>query len=310
MRLQAVKRFRGQLPLTRLCRLFGVSASGFHAWRSRGESNRAREDRRLRRHARIAFEETRCAYGCARLRKELAERGIRIGKSRLARLMREEGLVPKKARQRRRTTDSDHPDPIAPNLLAQDFTSSAPDRKWVSDLTYVRTLAGWTYLVVIIDLFSRRVVGWEVSTTTRTEVVLAALRRAVHERQPEPGLIFHSDRGSQFASLEFRAELEKHGMLQSMSGKGNCYDNAVAESFFDSIKTEKLSDRAFQDVDDVRHACFDYIERFYNATRRHEALDNVSPRQFENSRATATGTPVSVGLHCCRFQNSETASEA
>jgi len=263
-----------------MCRVLGVSPSGYYAWCSRPESTRSREDRRLLAKIRAFHEQSRGSYGSARIHADLQEDGEGCGRHRVARLMRQDGLAGKKARQFRTTTDSRHSDPVAPNLLDQEFSVETPNTVWAGDITYLRTREGWLYLAVLLDLCSRFVVGWSLSSSLDRELSLEALEQAVARRRPGPGLLHHTDRGSQYTCGEYRDRLDELGLTVSMSGKGNCYDNAVVESFFDSLKTE-LDQQVFASREHARRAVFDYIEVFYNRRRRHSTLGNVSPAAYE-----------------------------
>jgi len=220
-------------------------------------------------------------YGSPKITRELQDRGHRVSKNRVARRMRDAGLRSKVRRKYRVTTDSKHQFPVAPNLLARDFTAEVPDKVWVSDITYLATRTGWLYLTVIIDLFSRMVIGWALSSSLSHEMVVAALKRAVRKRRPGKGLVFHSDRGVQYACTDFRKELGKYGFIQSMSRKGNCWDNAVAESFFGIMKTELVYHEKYEGHQDTLHSIFEYIEAFYNRERRHSTLGYLSPVEYE-----------------------------
>jgi len=220
-------------------------------------------------------------YGSLRVQAELLDNGHACGRHRVARLMRSAGLQGIPKRRFRRTTTSDHKHPVAPNRLAQDFTATAPNQRWVADITYIGTGEGWLYLAVILDLYSRKVVGWSTSARLQRDLVLDALNMALGRRTPAPGLIHHSDRGSQYASHEFQDLLRDHGIACSMSGAGNCYDNAVAESFFALLKRERVHRCHYQTRAEARTDIFQYIEVFYNRQRRHSSLDQRSPDQFE-----------------------------
>lgn len=296
MRFALIAELRSKHPVRRLCGLLGVSPSGYYAWRSRPESNRAREDRRLLVEIRAAFSSSREAYGARRLHQELREQGVECGRHRVRRLMKEENLKPKKARQFRVTTQSEHSRPVAENVLDQQFRIERPDQVWAGDITYIRTLEGWLYLAVLLDLCSRRAVGWSLRATLDDSLTLAALRRALEERRPPLGLLHHSDRGSQYTSDDYRDLLEVHGIRLSMSRKGNCYDNSPVESFFDSLKTEEVADRVYRSRAEARIQIIDYIECFYNRQRRHSSLGGLSPIEFERQLSAAPGAPASVGL--------------
>lgn len=272
-----------EFSLRLMCRVLGVSPSGYYAWRSRPESTRSREDRRLRTKIRSFHQKSRGTYGATRVHADLREEGEECGRHRVARLMREDGLVGAKAKQFRKTTDSRHSDPVSPNILNQEFTVETSDRVWAGDITYLRTREGWCYLAVLLDLHSRFVVGWSLSSSLDRELPLAALEQAIGRRQPGPGLLHHSDRGSQYTCDDYQRRLAELGMTASMSRTGNCYDNAVVESFFDSLKTEIGCD-LFDSREHARREVFKYIEAFYNQRRRHSALGHVSPSAFERQR--------------------------
>ncbi len=283
MRFGFIERHRDEFSVVRMCDVLEVSPSGYYAWRCRPDSARRREDRQLSVGICVVFEQSRSTYGSRRIRDSLQEEGVRCSRSRVSRLMRQEGLVAKKTRQFRvMTTDSEHSLPVAENLLEQDFSPPTVDSVWASDITYIRTLVGWLYLAVVLDLCSRRVVGWATSSSLDTQLCLAALNRAVVERRPGAGLILHSDRGSQYASEAYQDRLEELAACCSMSGVGNCYDNAVVESFFDTLKTEAL-DGAFETRQQAHEALVSYIEGFYNLRRRHSFLGGLSPVAFERA---------------------------
>ena len=273
-------------PVAWMCRKLGVSRSGFYAFRARRESPRAVEDGRLRQLVAVAHEGGRRTYGSPRIHRELRDvHGIRIGRNRIIRLMRSQGIRGVSRRCRVRTTDSRHSFPIAPNLLMRDFRAHAPNQRWAGDITYLRTNEGWLYLAVIVDLFSRYVVGWAVSHTIDRHLALAALKMANEQRRPEAGLLHHSDQGCQYASEDYQIALGAEGFVCSMSRRGDCYDNAVVESFFGTLKSE-LGD-TFANSGEASRALFDYIEVFYNRTRRHSSLGYISPAQHEHAFLTA-----------------------
>jgi putative transposase len=274
-----------EFPVHRLCRVLGVSQSGYFAWKGRPACRRQHEDMVLLAQVRSAFALSHGTYGSPRMTRELQANGLAVGRRRTARLMRENGLRARQKRRFRRTTDSHHAWPIAPNLLDQDFSADGPDQKWGSDISYIWTREGWLYLAVVIDLFARRVVGWAVADRLHRELALTALRKALIMRRPAPGLIHHADRGSQYCSMDYQAELRKHGILISMSGKGNCYNNAVVESFFKTLKSELVWRTMFETRPDAERAIGRYIDGFYNPVRRHSALDFTSPAQFEKMAA-------------------------
>jgi putative transposase len=267
-------------PVTVLCALLGVSTSGYYAFLNRGRSSREDTDERLTTKIRAVHARTRGVYGSRRMVEELDEPA---GRNHIARLMRENDLLARAPRRFRTTTDSKHALPIAPNLLAQDFTTDGPNRVWVGDITYVWTAQGWGYLATLLDLFGRRVVGWAFADHMRTELPLKALQRALKARCPAPGLIHHSDRGSQYASRDYRNVLVDHQVACSMSRPGDCYDNAVAESFFASLKKECLSRMHFATLTEAYDAIATYIDGFYNPVRRHSALGYLSPIDYEKA---------------------------
>jgi len=281
MKFQFIDVAKESFPVTRLCQVLEVSPSGYFARRSRPASPRQREDLVLLAHIRSAFARSNGTYGSPRVTRELQDEGLEVGRRRTARLMRENGLKARQKRRLKRTTDSHHSFPIAPNLLEQDFSAERPNQKWAADISYVWTDEGWLYLAVVLDLFARRVVGWAVSDRLHQELALEALRKALAIRRPDKGLIHHSDRGSQYCSTAYRAELRKHGLRISMSGKGNCFDNAGVETFFKSLKSELVWRTVFQTRAVAKAAIGRYIDGFYNPVRRHSTLDYVSPVQFE-----------------------------
>jgi transposase InsO family protein len=271
--------------VSELCRALGVSRAGFYAWGHRPESQRAKEDCLLAIKVAEAHAIGRGNYGSPRVHRELTDQGFKLSRKRVIRLMQEQGLVGRPPRSFTVTTDSEHQLPVAPNLLDRDFTASGPNQRWVGDITYLKTPEGWLYLAVIIDLFSRRVVGWAVSPSIDRHLVLSALEMALKQRCPETKMLFHSDRGSQYASEDHQKALVASGITCSMSRKGNCHDNAVSESWFSTLKAE-LGEK-FASHDDARRRLFDFIEVFYNQVRRHSTLGYVSPAQFERNALAA-----------------------
>ena len=287
MKFAFVEAEKATWPVAWMCRKLGVSRSGFYAFQARRDSHRAVEDARLRQLVALAHEAGRRTYGSPRIHRELRDvHGIRIGRNRVIRLMRSEGIRGVCRRRRVRTTDSRHGFPVAPNLLMRDFRAPAPNHRWVGDITYLRTDKGWLYLAVILDLFSRYVVGWAISHTIDRHLALTALKRANDQRQPEAGLLHHTDQGSQYASGDYQLALGAEGFICSMSRRGDCYDNAVVESFFGTLKAE-LGD-TFSTAEQAGRALFDYIEVFYNRARRHSSLGHVSPAQYERDFLAAT----------------------
>ena len=285
MRFAFVAAEKASFPVAFMCRHLEVSRSGFYASQLRPESSRAKEDRRLRVSIRAAWKRSRRTYGCHRLHEDLKEDGEKVGRKRVLRLMKEDNVVGKQRRRRFIvTTDSKHTLPIAPNVLDRKFEVDQANRSWVGDITYLRTVEGWLYLAVILDLFSRRVVGWAIEEHMETSLVTGALEMALRRRQLDGELLHHTDRGSQYASTDYRNRLEAQGIICSMSRKGNCWDNAVAESFFGTMKAElepETTEGASRAV--AREAVADYIDNFYNTTRRHSSLGYLSPVDYEAS---------------------------
>jgi putative transposase len=282
-------------PVRVLCRTLLVSASGFYAWCRRGLSQRVREDAALKIEIRAAHAASNKTYGSPRVHEELQAEGQHVGRKRVARLMREEGLKGQKKRRFRVTTDSRHSYPIAPNALNRDFTASAPNKVWVTDITYIWTREGWIYLAAILDLYSRRVVGWSADSYIDRTLAIDALGMALRTRRPEPGLIHHSDRGVQYASGDYQRLLREHGITCSMSRKGDCWDNAVAESFFSTLKAELVYRTDFVSRNQAFALLFEYIEAFYNGRRRHSSLGYVSPVEHE-AAATRNGYATTLQL--------------
>ena len=264
-----------------MCRVLRVSASGYYAWQQRPESTRCRENRGLLGQIRAIHAKSTGTYGSLRVQAELIEHGHHGGRHRVARLMRMARLhgIPK--RRFRRTTTSDHTLPVAPNRLAQDFSAMAPNERWVTDITYLRTEEGWLYLAVVLDLYSRKVVGWSTGSRLQCDLVLKALKMGLGRRAPTPGLIHHSDRGSQYASTDFQKLLKGQGITCNLSRAGNCYDNAVMGSFFATLKRERVHRRDYRTRAQATADMFQYIEIFYNRQRRHSALGHRNPEQFE-----------------------------
>jgi putative transposase len=269
--------------VTLMCRILRVTRSGYYAWRGRpAASARSRRRAAIVEQIRRAHQGSRRTYGSPRITVELKASGIDVCENTVAKYMREHGVhVRLQRRFVPRTTDSDHPHPIAPNVLDRDFAATAPNQKWACDLTYVFTEEGWLYLAVVIDLFSRRVVGWSMSDHLRASGVAEALEMAVARRKPGAGLVHHSDRGVQYACELYRSLLSEHGIQCSMSRPGNCYDNAVAESFFGTFKTELANRARYRTREGARSSIFEWIECWYNRRRRHSSLGYVSPEAFE-----------------------------
>jgi transposase InsO family protein len=265
-----------------MCRVLEVSPAGFYVWRTRGPSVRAIMDDQLVPHVRASHRRSDGTYGAPRVLGDLRDDGWRVGQKRVARLMRGAGLVGRaRPRGKVRTTDSQHVYGIAPNLLNRQFNVTEVNRVWVSDITYVPTRQGWLYLATVLDLASRRCIGWAMRETLDVDLALSALRMALGARCPSPGLLHHSDRGIQYACDDYRTLLAEHEIVASMSNKGDCWDNAVAESFFATLELELIIKRDWHTRDDARRAIFKYIETWYNRQRRHSTLGNISPAAFE-----------------------------
>lgn len=272
-----------EFPVTRMCRVLTVSTSGYYAWRGRPQSQRARDNLELVDRIKEIHAASRETYGSPRVHAELVQgQGIHCNKKRVERLMRIHDIRGRQRRRRRvKTTDSNHSLPVAPNLPDRQFEADAPNRKWVADITYVPTAQGWLYLAVVLDLFSRQVIGWSMADTMCTLLVKDALEMAISLRHPQAGLLHHSDRGSQYASAEYQAVLQTGEIVASMSRTGNCYDNAAMESFFGTLKCELIHDRRYRTRAEARQDIFEYIEVFYNRQRRHSSLGYLSPVDYE-----------------------------
>lgn len=264
-----------------MCKVLGITKSGYYKWRNNRLSNRQKENMELLDKIRQAYAISKGTYGSPRITAELHENGIRCGKNRIAGLMRQNRIFAKTRRRFKATTYSRHNLPIADNILERQWNVEKPDRVWLSDITYIPTNEGWLYLSAVLDAYSRQIVGWSMSERITQELVTKAFEHAVDKRKPEGELIFHSDRGSQYASEAFQEALKRNGCLQSMSGKGNCYDNAMMESFFHTLKTEHVYFERYKTRDEARQSIFEYIEVFYNRIRRHSALGYLSPLAFE-----------------------------
>jgi transposase InsO family protein len=282
MRFRFIEDHRAEYPVRIMCSALDVSSAGYYAWRGRPESRRSATNRALLDDIKRVHRDNHECYGSPRIHLELAAQGRGVSRGRIERLMRRHGVRAIMARPRRaRTTDSRHDLPIAPNLLDRNFVAAAPNRIWLADITYIETGEGWLYLSTVMDLYSRRIVGWAMRDHLRTELPLAALRMAISAQRPGAGLIHHSDRGVQYASHDYRAALAADGITASMSRKGNCYDNAPMESFFHTLKTERVHHRQYATRTEAQRDIFAYIEGFYNRTRRHSAIGYISPIEME-----------------------------
>ena len=285
MRYRCIHRRRNHYPVRLMCRLLKVSRSGYYAWRTRPESRRARFDRELTRSIRLVHAESDGTYGSPRVHVELKASGWQCGRAKVARLMRNAGLKGCPKRRFRVTTKRGVVK--ASNLLEQDFSVAGANEVWASDITFIWTGQGWLYLAVVMDLYSRKIIGWSMSRRIDRRIVMDAMQMALSHRQPTGDLIHHSDRGSQYLSDDFQGLLRRHGVTCSMSDRGSCYDNAVVESFFASLKRERTKRRNYQTREQARADVFDYIERFYNRQRRHGYVGNISPTEFEERTSWA-----------------------
>jgi putative transposase len=284
MKYQFINQCGSAFRVKKMCRIFNISRSGYYGWEKRTKSAREKENEQLMDHIKKAYMLGRKAYGSPRITEELRSQGILCGENRVARLMRINSIVAKSKRRYKITTHSRHKRPIVPNLLKGQYIDK-PNTAWVSDITYIKTYEGWLYLCIVLDIFSRSIVGWSMGQRITDDLVVNAFLKAIMRRNPGNALIFHSDRGSQYASYRFRNLLVSYGITQSMSDKGNCYDNAVAESFFSTLKTE-LGYR-YESRSIARRNIFEYIEIFYNRIRRHSTLNYLSPVEYERKHMLA-----------------------
>lgn len=281
MKYRFVEKHQQSYQVRQQCCVLGVSRSGYYAWRKRQKRGTDDRQRALIEHIRRIHKQSRRTYGSPRVHAELRAAGWVCNHKRVARLMRQEGIQGRRKRRKALTTDSKHPYPVAPNLLDRQFEAQAPNEKWVADITYIPTREGWLYLAAVLDLYSRKIVGWSMSHQVTADLVEDALRMALYERQPDPGLLHHSDRGSQYASDRIRQIMTANGIQVSMSRTANCYDNAVMESFFSTLKCEWVHHQNYQTRTEAARDIFEYIAGFYNTVRRHSTLGFVSPDQFE-----------------------------
>jgi len=281
MRFQFIDKHRDVYPVTLMCQVLAVSPSGYYAWRNRPVCQRKMADAQLLSKIKTIFKQSRQTYGRPRIHAILREQGIYCGGKRVARLMRQAKLKVKRKRSYKVTTQSNHNLPVAPNLLNQQFTATQPNQIWLADITYVATAEGWLYLAAVLDLYSRRIVGWSMQPTLNRKLVLSALDMALKLRNPPAGLLHHSDRGSQYASRDYQATLATYELLPSMSRRGNCYDNAPMESFFATLKVECIRGVVYSSRLEARAELFEYIEMFYNRQRIHSQLGYKSPVAYE-----------------------------
>jgi putative transposase len=287
MKYAVIQQHRGQYPVQMMCGALNVSRSGYYDWRDRPESARARRHRELTEKIRSFHQASRETYGSPRIHEDLVVSGEQVGKNTVALLMQHGGIVPKTVRKFRVTTDSRKTVP-APNLLEQQFTTTRPNERWVSDITFIPTREGWLYLAVIIDLYSRAVIGWAMDKRMKTDLVIDAVKMALMRRKVRSPLLLHSDQGSQYAAADYRAILAENGIECSMSRKGCCWDNAVAESFFHTLKTELVYHEDYCSRAAAKASIFEYIEVFYNRQRRHSHIGQVAPLVFESAALAAS----------------------
>lgn len=286
MRYRFIDVHRSEHAVVTMCRVLGVSKAGYYVWRDRAPSARALSNQRLAVEIRAVHQRSRRTYGSPRVHAELVAGGEKVNRKRIERVMRVEGIRAKKKHRFRVTTDSRHGEPIAPNVLNRQFAVdevAGRNRVWAGDITYIPTLEGWLYLAVVLDIGTRSVVGWAMRHTLERRLACDALEMALQRRCPEVGVLHHSDRGCQYASRDFRALLEREGMLSSMSRKGDCWDNAVVESFFSTLKSELVEDAKWATREEARLALFEWIEVWYNRQRRHSSLGYLSPMQYEQT---------------------------
>jgi transposase InsO family protein len=282
MKYQFIEDHRNTYPVQRMCAVLEVSSSGYYAWRDRAPSQRTQENRELAKHMQIIHDKARHTYGSPRIHAKLLKQGFQVSRGRVQRLMKANGIEPRRRKRYKKiTTNSKHSYPVAQNLLDQDFTAAAPNLKWVADISYIPTQEGWLYLAAVMDLYSRRIVGWAMDAYLEATFVEDALKMAIHQRRPGSDLLHHSDRGSQYACHDYQDLLKAHGILPSMSRTGNCYDNAVMESFFGSLKTECVHHCNYPTRNHAKRDVFEYIEVFYNRERIHSTLGYLSPHEYE-----------------------------
>lgn len=281
MKFQFIEEHRNEFAINRMCQALGISRSGYYAWRERPVSQREMANQALLQQIKAVHAESEETYGSPRIYRELTAAGVPCSLNRIARLMRQHGIVAIQARRFKVTTKANEAHPVAPNLLDGDFSATAPNEKWLADISYIATHEGWLYLAAVMDLFSRRIVGWAMQERMTSSLVESALQMAIGHRRPPAALIHHSDRGSQYTGRDYQKLLKDNQIQVSMSGAGNCYDNAPMESFFGTLKTERVHHRLYRTREEAKTDLFFYIEAFYNRRRRHSALDYVSPADYE-----------------------------
>ena len=287
MKYWVIREYAQKYSIEEMCRILQISRSSYYEWLKRNESRHASKDRELKEKIRAIFKKYKKRFGSPRIHGELHDLGIRCSKKRVERLMREMGIKARHKRQFKVTTHSNHHYPVAPNLLNRQFKVDVPNRVWTADITYIRTMEGWLYLAAVMDLYSRKIVGWAMSETMTADLAITALKMAIQRRRPASGLLHHSDRGVQYASHSYQKVLKSNGMICSMSRKGNCWDNAPTESFFSTLKTECIDDKIYLTRAQAKREIFEYIEIDYNRMRRHSAIGGMTPENFENQRKCA-----------------------
>ena len=281
MKYRFISGHRGTFKVGRMCQILNVSPSGYHAWKKRPESRLSLENRGLEDKIRVLHKASHGIYGSPRVYRDLVEAGVRCGKNRVARIMRQAGIRSRSKRKFKATTNSKHSFSVAPNLLDRNFTVESPDSVWVGDITYIHTDEGWIYLAVLLDLYNREVIGWSASARMTRQLAIDALEMALGKRDPGQGLLHHTDRGSQYASNEYQNILKDHHVVCSMSRKGNCWDNAVAESFFGRLKSEWVNHQRYHSRSEAIQSLFYYIEIFYNRKRRHSSINYLTPQGYD-----------------------------
>lgn len=284
MKYQFMKNFKDKYPIGKMARILNVSKSGYYEWLSRKESNRSIENKKLLEEIKHVHEKSRHVYGSPKIHDSLLKKGYKCGKNRIIRIMKENNIRSRTKKKFRVTTNSKHNNPVAENILNRAFAVENPNEVWVSDITYVQTYSGWLYLCIIMDLYSRKVIGYALSDSLESEIVINAFMMSWNQRKPKKGLLFHSDRGIQYASKKFQEILKLKEVTCSMSRKGNCWDNACAESFFHLLKIEEVNHITYESKEVARIKIFEYIEVFYNNFRTHSYLNYMSPAEFERKK--------------------------
>ena len=281
MKYEFIQAHRHEFSITRICQVFGISKSGYYAWVKNPIGKREKENMMILDRIIYYHEKSNRVYGSPKIHQDLHDEGLLCNIKRVERLMRENNIRAKMSKKFKSTTDSKHTYPVADNILNREFSVDKKDRVWLSDITFINTNEGWLYLCIIMDLFSRNIVGWSMDNHMRTDLLIDAFNMAYTKRRPDPGLLFHSDRGVQYASNNFSKLLQTKKFIASMSRKGNCWDNAPAESFFHSLKTEEVNFMVYKTRDEAKRSIFEYIEVFYNRYRRHSSLDYLCPVDYE-----------------------------